>query len=96
MGGRVYGTNQPVASWALAPAVLAYRRAYQVERSCGRLKGRPRSLPPLDGQREDHATGRLRWLSIALRVLTRLACVSRRQLATDGVKRAGLYALCFR
>jgi transposase len=77
---------------SLAQAVLASRSAYQVERSFGRLKGRPLSLTPLYVQRDDHATGRMRLLSIALRVLTLLACVGRRQWATDGVKLAGLYA----
>jgi transposase len=91
-GWRVYGTHPPVASLSLAPAVLAYRSAYQVERSFGRLKGRPLSLTPRYVQREDHATGRLRLLSIALRVLTLLECVGRRQVAIAGVKLAGLYA----
>jgi transposase len=81
-----------VASLALAQAVLAYRRAYQVERSFGRLKGQPLSLTPMSVQRDDHATGRMRLLSIALRVLTLLECVGRRQWATDRVKLAGLYA----
>jgi hypothetical protein len=31
---------------SLAQAVLAYRSEYQVERSFGRLKGRPLSLTP--------------------------------------------------
>ena len=92
LGGRVYGTNQPVASLSLAQAVLAYRSEYQVERSFGRLKGRPLSLTPMYVQRDDHATGLMRLLSIALRVLTLVECVGRRQLATTGAKLAGLYA----
>ena len=92
LGWRVYGTNQPSASLPLAQAVLAYRSEYQVERSFGRLKGRPLSLTPMYVQRDDHATGLIRLLSIALRVLTLLEFVGRRQLATAGAKRAGLYA----
>jgi transposase len=92
LGWRVYGTNQPLASLSLAPAVLAYRSAYQVERSFGRLKGRPLSLTPMYGQRDDHATGRIRLLSIAWRVLTLLEFVGRRQLAAEGATLAGLYA----
>ncbi len=92
LGWRVYGTNQPGASLSLAHAVLAYRSAYQVERSLGRLKGRPLSLTPMYVQRDDHATGRIRLWSIALRVLTLVECVGRRQLATAGAKLAGLYA----
>src|SRR5215470_13132248 len=92
LGWRVYGTNQPVESLSLAQAVLAYRNEYQVERSWGRLKGRPLSLTPMYVQRDDHATGLIRLLSIALRVLTRLEFVGRRQLAAEGTKLAGLYA----
>jgi transposase len=92
LGWRVYGTNQPAESLSLAQAVLAYRSAYQVERSLGRLKGRPLSLTPMYVQRDDHATGLMRLLSIALRVLTLLEFVGRRQLAAEGAKLAGLYA----
>jgi len=92
LGWRVYGTNQPMASLSLAQAVLAYRSEYQVERSFGRLTGRPLSLTPMYVQRDDHATGLIRLLSIALRVLTLLEFVGRRQLATEGAQLAGLYA----
>jgi transposase len=92
LGWRVYGTNQPIESLSLAQAVLAYRSEYQVERSFGRLTGRPLSLTPMYVQRDDHATGLIRLLSIALRVLTLLEFVGRRQLATEGSKLAGLYA----
>src|SRR5205823_2470195 len=92
LGWRVYGTNQPSEQLSLAQAVLAYRNEYLVERSLGRLKGRPLSLRPMYVQRADHATGLIRLLSIALRVLTLLEFVGRRQLATAGVQLAGLYA----
>ena len=58
----------------------------------GRLKGRPLSLRPMDVQRDDHVTGLMRLLSIALRVLTLLEFVGRRQLAAEGAQLAGLYA----
>jgi transposase len=90
LGWRVYGTHQPMASLSLAQAVLAYRSEYQVERSFGRLKGQPLSLTPMYVQRDDHATGLIRLLSIALRVLTLLEFVGRRQLAIEGAQRAGL------
>jgi transposase len=92
LGWRIYSTNQPLESLSLAQAVLAYRSEYQVERSFGRLKGRPLSLTPMYVQRDDHATGLMRLLSIALRVLTLLEFVGRRWLATAGAKLAGLYA----
>jgi transposase len=92
LGWRVYGTNQPLASLSLAQAVLAYRSEYQVERSFGRLKGRPLSLTPMYVQRDDHATGLIRLLSIALRVLTLVEFVGRRQLSAEGTTLTGLYA----
>jgi transposase len=79
LGWRMYGTNQPVEQLSLAQAVLAYRSEFQVERSLGRLKGQPLSLTPMYVQRDDHATGLIRLLSIALRVLTLLEFVVRRQ-----------------
>jgi transposase len=92
LGWRVYGTNQPSEQLSLEQAVLAYRSEYLVERSLGRLKGRPLSLRPMYVQRDDHATGLIRLLSIALRVLTLLEFVGRRHLALEAVKMAGLYA----
>ena len=92
LGWRVYGTNRPLEQWSLAQAVLAYRRAYQGERSLGRLKGQPLALTPMSVQRDDHATGLMRLLSRALRVLTLWEFVARRQLAAERTTRAGLYA----
>jgi transposase len=92
LGWRIYSTNQPAEQLSLAQAVLAYRNEYLVEKSLGRLKGRPLSLTPMYVQRDDHATGLIRLLSIALRVLTLLEFVGRRQLATEGAQLAGLYA----
>lgn len=92
LGWRIYSTNQPSAALSLAQAVLAYRSEYQVERSLGRLKGRPLSLRPMYVQRDDHATGLIRLLAIALRVLTLLEFVVRRQLAAAGGTLSGLYA----
>jgi transposase len=92
LGWRLYGTNQGAEQLSLEQAVLAYRNEYQVERSLGRLKGRPLSLTPMYVQRDDHATGLIRLLSIALRVLTLLEFVVRRELKAEGTKLAGLYA----
>lgn len=92
LGWRIYSTNQPSEQLAFEPAVLAYRNEYLVERSLGRLKGRPLSLRPMYVQRDDHATGLIRLLSIALRVLTLLEFVVRRQLAVEEASLSGLYA----
>jgi transposase len=93
LGWRMYSTNQPAKQLSLEQAVLAYRSEYLVERSLGRLKGRPLSLTPMYVQRDDHATGLIRLLSIALRVLTLVEFVVRRQLAAEGATLAGLYAV---
>jgi len=90
LGWRVYATNAPAESLGLATAVLAYRDQYIVERGFARLKGQPLSLTPMYLQREDHVTGLIRLLSIALRALTLFEFVVRRRLA--GTKLAGLYA----
>jgi transposase len=58
----------------------------------GRLKGRPLSLTPMYLERDDHATGLIRLLSIGLRVLTLLEFVVRRRLAAEQSALMGLYA----
>jgi transposase len=92
LGWRVYATNQPSEQLPPTQVVLAYREEYLVERSLGRLKGQPLSLSPLYVERDDHATGLIRLLAIALRALTLLEFVVRRRLAQDGELLTGLYA----
>jgi transposase len=91
-GWRVYVTNQPAEQLSLEQAVLAYREEYVVERSLGRLKGQPLALRPMYLARADHATGLVRLLTIALRVLTVVEFVVRRTLAASGSRLEGLYA----
>jgi transposase len=92
LGWRVYATNSLEPQLSLTEAVWAYRSEYLIERSFGRLKGRPLSLTPMYLERDDHATGLIRLLSIGLRVLTLLEFVARRQLAAEGKQLSGLYA----
>ncbi|MBM4463732.1 MAG: IS1634 family transposase [Chloroflexi bacterium] len=92
LGWRVYATNAPDGRLTLMQAVLAYRSEYIIERGFGRLKGKPLSLTPMYLQRDDHATGLIRLLSIGLRVLTLVEFVVRRGLAAEGGRLAGLYA----
>jgi transposase len=92
LGWRVYATNQLVDVLSFVQAVEDYRDEYLVERTFGRLKGHPLSLSPMYVERDDHATGLVRLLSIALRVLTLLEFVVRRRLAQEGAALAGLYA----
>jgi transposase len=91
LGWRVSVTTQPPEQLSLQEAVLAYRNEYLVERAMGRLKGRPLSLTPMYLEREDHATGLIRLLSLGLRFLTLLEFGVRRRLATAKTTLAGLY-----
>jgi len=92
LGWRVYATTQPTEQLPLEQAILAYREEYLVEHGMGRLKGRPLSLAPMYLQDDDHVTGLIRLLSIALRVLTLLEYTVRRRLAIQHDKLAGIYA----
>jgi transposase len=76
----------------LAQAILAYRDEYIIEHGFGRLKGQPLSLTPMYLQRDDHATGLIRLLSIGLRLLTLTEFVIRRRLAEEQAGLTGLYA----
>jgi transposase len=91
-GWRVYATNAPIEKLSLDDAVLAYRDEYIIERGFGRLKGKPLSLTPMYLQRDDHATGLIRLLTIGLRVLTLLEFVVRSKLDEARTDIAGLYA----
>jgi transposase len=92
MGWRLYVTNAPVETFSLAEAVWAYRGAPRIERDFRRLKGHPLGIRPLYVRRQDHAKGMVRLLSLALRVLTVVEHVARRQLQVAGQTLSGLYA----
>jgi len=91
LGWRVYATNVPAEQLSLVQAVLAYRSPYLVASDMGRLKGHPLSLTPLSLERDDHATGLIRLLSVGLRVLTLLECVVRQRLAAARTVLIGRY-----
>lgn len=92
LGWRLYVTNAPEARLSLTEAVHTYRGAPTIERGFRRLKGHPLGLPPLYVQREDHAQGLVRLLTLGLRVLTLVEHVVRKALADAGEALAGLYA----
>lgn len=91
-GWRVYATNAPPEELGLAMAVLAYRDEFVIERCFGRLKGHPLSIRPLYVERDDHATGLVRLLTLAVRVLTLVEYVIRERLARQGGQVRGLVA----
>lgn len=92
LGWRLYVTNAPPSALSLAQAVRAYRGAPHIERNFARLKGRALGIRPLYVQREDHAKGMVRLLSLALRVLTLTEYVVREKLHAAGETLTGLYA----
>lgn len=92
MGWRLYAVNAPVEKLSLAEAVRAYRGAPRIERDFRRFKGRPLGIRPLYVQREDHARGMVRLLSLGLRVLTLAEHVVRESLQAAGETLRGLYA----
>jgi len=91
-GWRVYATNQTPEILPLDKAVLAYREEFLVERSFGRLKGKPLSLSPMYLQSDSRATALIRLLSLGLRILTLIEHTARQRLADLNEKLPGLYA----
>jgi transposase len=91
LGWRLYATNAPVARLSLTQAVLAYRDQYLVERTFARLHGRVLGVTPLYLQRDDHALGLIRILTLALRVMVAVEFAVRRRLAQEQITVAGLY-----
>jgi transposase len=91
MGWRLYVLNVPAEQLSLAQVILTYRGAPAIERNFSRLKGRPLGLRPVYLQREDHLTGLVRLLSLALRILTLTEFVARRSLQDENEILAGLY-----
>lgn len=90
-GWRVYATNHSKDCLSLQKAVLAYRNEYIIERGFGRLKGSQLSLSPMYLERDDHATGLIRLLFIALSVLSLLEFVARKRLYQARSELAGIY-----
>ena len=92
VGWRLYATSAPVEKLPLSKAVNVFRGGPRMERNFARLKGRPLGISPLYVQREDHVCGMVRLLSLALRVLTLVEHVVRKELKSAGETLSGLYA----
>ena len=76
----------------LEQAVLTYRDEWLIERGFHRLKGAPLSLNPLFVKRDDQVVGLTNLLSIAVRLLTLIEFVVRRNLKQNQEKLVGLLA----
>jgi transposase len=90
LGWRAYVTNAPAGRLSLADAVLTYRDEWLIERNFHRLKGAPLSLDPLFVKRDDQIVGLTNLLSLAVRLLTLLEFVVRRQLQRNQELLVGL------
>jgi len=90
LGWRVYVTDAPPECLTLAQAVLTYRDEWLIERGFHRLKGVPLSLDPVFVKRDDQVTGLTNLLSIAVRLLTLIEFVVRRNLKRNQEKLTGL------
>ena len=90
LGWRVYVSDAPAEQLTLEQAVLTYRNEWLVERGFHRLKGTPLSLNPLFVQRDDQVAGLTHLLSLAVRLLTLIEFVVRRNLKRNQEKLTGL------
>jgi len=91
-GWRLFVTNAPTARLDLQAAVQCYREEWQPERGFHRLKGAALAIRPLLLRSDQRICGLLQILVIALRALTLLEFVARRQLGTQPTPLQGLYA----
>lgn len=89
-GWRAYVTDTPIEQLTLEQAVLVYRGEWLIERGFHRLKGVPLSLNPLFIKRDDQVMGLTNLLSIAVRLLTLIEFVVRRNLKQNQEKLFGL------
>ncbi len=89
-GWRAYVSDAPAEQLTLEQAVLTYRNEWLVERGFHRLKGTPLSLNPLFIQRDDQVAGLTNLLSLAVRFITLIEFVVRRNLKRNQEKLAGL------
>lgn len=90
LGWRVYVSDAQAEQLTLEQAVLTYRNEWLVERGFHRLKGTPLSLNPLFVQRDDQVAGLTNLLSLAVRLLTLIEFVVRRNLKRNQEKLTGL------
>jgi transposase len=90
LGWRAYGSDVPAEQLTLEQAVLTYRDEWIIERGFHRLKGVPLSLDPLFVKNDDQVVGLTNLLSVAVRMLTLIEFVVRRNLKQNQEKLTGL------
>jgi transposase len=90
LGWRVYVSDAPATQLNLKQAVLTYRDEWIIEHGFHRLKGTPLSLDPLFVKNDDQVVGLTNLLSLAVRMLTLIEFVVRRNLKQNNAKLTGL------
>ena len=90
LGWRVYVSDAPATQLNLKQAVLTYRDEWIIEHGFHRLKGAPLSLDPLFVKNDDQVVGLTNLLSLAVRMLTLVEFVVRRNLKQNKEKLTGL------
>ena len=90
LGWRVYVSDAPATQLNLKQAVLTYRDEWIIEHGFHRLKGVPLSLDPLFVKNDDQVVGLTNLLSLAVRMLTLIEFVVRRNLKQNNEKLTGL------
>ncbi len=91
LGWRLYATNALAEELSLTETVLTYREQYIVERTFARFKGRRIGITPLYVQRDDHACGLIRLLTIALRAMCIIEFSANRTLLEEQDTLQGIY-----
>jgi len=90
LGWRAYVSDAPAAQLNLKQAVLTYRNEWIIEHGFHRLKGAPLLLDPLFVKNDDQVVGLTNLLSLAVRMLTLIEFVVRRNLKQNKEKLTGL------
>jgi transposase len=90
LGWRGYVSDASATQLNLKQAVLTYRDEWIIEHGFHRLKGAPLSLDPLFVKNDDQVVGLTNLLSLAVRMLTLIEFVVRRNLKQNHEKLTGL------
>jgi len=92
LGWRAYVSDAPAGQLNLKQALLTYRDEWIIEHGFHRLKGAPLSLDPLFVKNDDQVMGLTNLLSLAVRMLTLIEFIVRRNLKQNKEKLTGLIA----
>ena len=90
LGWRAYVSDAPAEQLNLKQALLTCRDEWIIEHGFHRLKGAPLSLDPLFVKNDDQVVGLTNLLSLAVRMLTLIEFVVRRNLKQNKEKLTGL------